>query len=184
MQCVLNHHNKSDDQAKHVHKCFRTLLSSPKKKKKRRKIIEKERDIEQLTGIMALKTRKSGEDESAKLLFSQQNQNSATAQATHTQNTERSKETHTTGHHISDRWILMIWRTEMDAGEETRSDRWIPSDWSMPVDGGRIWRPTNYFLFTFAEWIHGNLTVRYPTEMALWPLDIRYFRTATRTISL
>jgi hypothetical protein len=129
LQCVLHHHNKSDDQAKHVHKCFRTLVSSQKtKQKKTTKIIEKKRDIEQLTGIMVLKTRRSEEDESAKLLCSQQNQNSASAQATHTQNTKRSKETHTTGHHISDRWIGLIRRTEMEAGEETRSDRWIPSD--------------------------------------------------------
>jgi hypothetical protein len=38
---------------------------------------------------MALKTRSSEEDESAKLLFSQQNQNSATAQATLTHKTQK-----------------------------------------------------------------------------------------------
>jgi hypothetical protein len=38
---------------------------------------------------MALKTRRSEEDESAKLLFSQQNQNSATAQATLTDKTQK-----------------------------------------------------------------------------------------------
>jgi len=78
LQCVPHHHNKTDDQTKHVQKSFRTLVNSQKKKKNKQtnkpKIIEKERDIEQLTGIMALKTRRSEEDESAKLLFSQQNQ--------------------------------------------------------------------------------------------------------------
>jgi predicted metallo-beta-lactamase superfamily hydrolase len=79
LQSFLHHHNKSEDEAKDMHKCFQTHASSKGKLFGSKKVLKKKKEEKIKTGQsrrthrhLGLEDKKKRRLESAKKLFSQQ----------------------------------------------------------------------------------------------------------------